>query len=307
MSSANLDARRAANLWEAYARKLAPIAKSCRFVAEPSLSMEQIGGLEAAKEEILTYACAATHPSVYAHWGTVPPGGLLLIGPPGSGKSLLAETLATQAGTPFLAVNVPRLIRQVLHVPGIAGDLVSGWTETLGEMPRTTVFFGELDLSSSWAPAGQPAGPAGPFVDFLVELIERTIAVEPTLLVGSSSRPEALPPEFIEPGRFERIVEVVPIVPDDVVAALEIHAAQAEARAARKLFRDVDWKSVVDLAPNISIGEWIRTLHAALRRKARCEAAGEVSALLTTDDLRAEGERSTHARRKLPPPPGSYL
>lgn len=306
MHPGEVDARRAANLWEAYARKLPPVAAACRLVPEPSLAMDLIGGLEAAKEEILTYACAGTHPDFYARWGTAPPSGLLMIGPHGSGKSLLAEALATRAGTPFLAVEVPRLIRQVLHAPGAAGELMAGWGETLGEMPPTTVFFGELDVNVAWGGRG-PNLPLLPFLDFLLELVERAVAVKSVLLVGSTSRPDALPPDFVEPGRFERIIDVVPVVPDDIVAALRIHAERAEARAERPLFRDVDWKSLVSGSTGVSIGEWIRALHAALRRKARCEAAGEASAPVTTGDLRVEIERSTSARRKLPTLPGSYL
>jgi SpoVK/Ycf46/Vps4 family AAA+-type ATPase len=306
MEGANVDSTRAANLWEAYARKLPPIAKSCRLVSEPELEAGRIGGLEAAKEEILTYACAATHPAVYSNWGTIPPTGLLLIGPEGSGKSLLAEMLATHAGMPFLEVSTPRLVRQLLHAPSVLGELLAGWAETLAEMPPTTVFFGELDFHAPGG-AGPLTVPLGSVMDLLLELTDRTEVVKGTLLVGSTSRPDSLPAAFIEPGRFERVVDVVPVFPDDVIAALQIHAAGAEARAGRKLFVDPDWKGLVGSGDSASIGDWIRMLHAALRRKARCEAAGEPAELVTTDDLRGESERSTSARRKIPTGPGSYL
>ena len=75
-----LERKRAANLWEPFARKFPPIAKSVEMSASPNVAFEDIGGLEEAKDELLTYACAATDPQVYARWGTIPPSGLLLMG-----------------------------------------------------------------------------------------------------------------------------------------------------------------------------------------------------------------------------------
>ena len=306
MDDVSLRAERAVNLWEAYARKLPPVAKACHLVPQASLGLESIGGLDGAKEEILTYACAATHPEVYARWGTVPPTGLLLTGPPGSGKTLLAEALATRAGTAFLAVNASRLILQVLHSPTILGQLLDGWYQTLSEMPPTTVFFSGFDPKLSQT-LDQAHALVSPVLELMLELVDRTAVLEQKLLVGSTSWPNALPSAFVEPGRFERVVDVIPIVPDDVVAALEIHAAQAEQRAGRSLFATVDWKGLVGSDNDVSIGDWVRNLHAALRKKARCEAAGETSDPVTTEDLRAENERFDKARKSLPTPPGTYL
>src|SRR5262245_26235021 len=110
-----LERKRAANLWEPFVRKFPPIAKACEFTASPAITFAEIGGLEEAKDELLTYACAATDPEVYERWGTFSPSGLLLIGPSGSGKTMLAAALAARTETPFLAIRVPRLALQILH------------------------------------------------------------------------------------------------------------------------------------------------------------------------------------------------
>ena len=57
-----LQRERAANLWDPLRRKFPPIAKSTEMVPAPQVSFDQIGGLEEPKDEILTYACAATEP-----------------------------------------------------------------------------------------------------------------------------------------------------------------------------------------------------------------------------------------------------
>ena len=303
-----LDGKKALNLWLAYARKFPPIAKACVLVPEPSLGLESIGGLDLAKEEIEVYACTATHPEVYGRWGTLPPTGLLLMGPAGSGKTLLAEALATLAGTPFLAVAVPRLLLQLLNAPQGAGPLLEEWAKTLSEMPRSVVFFSDLDSPLARPLGSDRASPvAAAAFELLLELVERTISEPHMLAVGSSSQPDSLPRIFIEPGRFERLVDVVPELPDDIIAAVEIHAKGAEKRAGRRLFADIDWKSVVGDGTGISIGEWVRNLHGALRKKARCDAAGEEVDRVTAEDLRAQLERFMGARERLPKAPGSYL
>ena len=118
MADGSILQERAQNLWTSATRKLPPLAKATELKARPELGADQIGGLEAAQDEVLTYACAMTNPEVYDHWGTFPPSGLLLIGEKGCGKSLLAEALATRAETPFLRVEMPRLALEVVHHGG---------------------------------------------------------------------------------------------------------------------------------------------------------------------------------------------
>ena len=93
MEDAGIRVERAHNLWSSFARKHQPIARATEIDPDPQLALAEIGGLAAAKEEILTYACAATDPAVYGRWGTYPPSGLLLIGRRGVGKRLLARSL----------------------------------------------------------------------------------------------------------------------------------------------------------------------------------------------------------------------
>jgi ATP-dependent 26S proteasome regulatory subunit len=308
MGEDEIERQRATNIWESLARKYPPLGKAAQLDPAPDLYFDSIGGLAEPKEEILTYACAATNPDVYERWGTVQPSGLLLIGPPESGKSLLAKTLATSTGTPFLEVLVPRLVLQLLHSPGNAAELLQAWIEAFTEMPELTVYFREVDLSNVQAVLGRrPELQAAPVMDFTVELVDRTIEVEQSLVLGSTSRADSIAPVFLEPGRFERIVEVNPVIPDDVVEALRIHAAAAEERAGRSLFEDVDWKAAVERGRDASIGEWVRLLHAVLRHKARLEATGEEPGPIAAEDLIEEVDRFRKTAARLPASSGSYL
>jgi cell division protease FtsH len=303
-----IERKRAVNLWEPFARKFPPIAKSCEFAATPDVGFDGIGGLEDAKDELLTYACAATEPEIYGRWGTWAPSGLLLIGPEASGKSLLAAALATRTETPFLRIRVARLALQLVHAGGKAGEILVGWQETLGEIKRVTVYFDELDFAHD-PTLGAPRIdlPVSQLSDFLLELIDTTIAAVGSLTVGSSSRPDTISPIYFQPGRFERIVSVTPIVPGDVIAALEIHVAAAEKRAGRKLFSKIDWQRAIDQNREAPIGSWVQLMHAVLRRKARCDAAAESPTEVTTEDVLSEVDRFKRATLRLPTSAGRYL
>jgi ATP-dependent 26S proteasome regulatory subunit len=299
---------RAQNLWASFARKIEPVAQATRIDPVPDFDLGQIGGLEGPKEEIQTYACAATNPEVYARWGTWPPSGLLLIGRHGVGKTLLAEALASLTHTSFLRVAVPRLVIEVIHRGGKVGELVQGWSQTLAEMPPLTVFFEELEFSQAREIGDRRTDlPVGPVMDFLLDLVDRTIAADDVMVVGSTSNPDGLRRAFIQPRRFERVVEVNPIFPVDVIAALEIHAAQAEKRAGHALFATIDWERVVDQYRQPTTGDWVHILHAVLRRKARHEAAGESTTPASTEDLEEEVRRFLKASDTLHVPSGNYV
>ncbi len=291
---------RAQNLWSSFERKHMPLSRSAHLTADPRLDLALIGGLGGPKEEIQTYACAATNPDVYSHWGTFPPSGILLIGRLGVGKSLLAQALATLTDTSFLRVDVPQLAIDVMHAGGKVGEYVAAWSGILEEMPKLTIFFDELEFAQVEELGERRRDlPVGPIMDFLLEMVDRAIGIGEHLVVGASAHPDTLRHAFVAPRRFERVVEVTPLFPGDVIEALRIHAGVAEKRAGRPLFDSVEWSEVVGQHRDPSTGDWIRMLHGALRRKARCEAAGEETGPITTTDLVRESERSRGSRERI--------
>jgi len=302
-----IQAERARNLWTSFARKHAPVAKATRLSA-PVRGFDQVGGLAGPKDELLTFACAATSPEVYERWGTFPPSGLLLIGRRGSGKKLLAEALASQTGTSFLLVQVPRLVMETLRHGGKVGELVEGWSHALDELPPTTVFFDEFEFYQAHELGSQRDDlPIGPVMDFLLDLVDRTVAAHDVLTLGSTSYPDTLRPAFLAHPRFERVVEVNPAFPSDVVEALGIHARQASQRAGRPLFDTVDWNDVVRPYADHSIADWVHILHSVLRRKARCEAAGEPPGAVAGEDLLEEASRAQGTKKRLSYGEGTYI
>ncbi len=309
MEDRTIRKERSQNIWASFGRKFEAVAQATSLDPLPEFDLANIGGLAGPKEEIQTYACAATNPEIYQQWGTFPPTGILLIGNRGVGKRLLAKALASLTDTAFLTVNVPRFVIEVIHRGGKVGELVAGWSQALEEMPPVTVLFHELEFSQTWEFGGRRTDlPVGPVMDFLLDVVDRSIASEHTLVVGSTSHPNTLRQAFADPRRFERVVEVTPVFPDDVVAALAIHAADAEKRAGRALFAAVDWRAVVAQHRDPPTGDWIRILHGVLRRKARHEACGEAATNVGTQDLLDEVTRYRQVTRHLVlPEAGNYV
>jgi len=300
---------RASNIWGSFARKFEPMSQSARLEPMPSFELDRIGGLADAKDEIQTYACAATDPDVYQRWGTHPPSGVLLIGQRGVGKQLLARSLASLTNTSFLCVAIPKLVLEVIHRSGKVGELIAAWSSTLAEMPPLTVLFNELEfLQTEEIGTRRLDLPVGPVMDFLLDMVDRAIAAEHVLVLGSTSHPDTLRRAFTQPGRLERVVEVSPAYPGDIVLALQIHAADAEKLAGRPLFQEIDWPIVVaGVAIRPTPGEWVHILHSVLRRKARCEAAGEPVTPVTSGDFRDEVDRFQKASSRLVTPSGTYV
>ena len=308
MEDATILRERAQNIWSSFTRKFEPMSQSTSLEAMPDFSVGRIGGLSSAKDEIQTYACAATNPDVYSHWGTHPPSGMLLIGQRSVGKTLLARALASLTHTSFLNVAIPKLVLEVIHRGGKVGELMGGWSDALEEMPPLTVLFNELEfLQAEEIGARRPDLPVGPVMDFLLDLVDRAIAADDVLVMGSTAHPDTLRHAFTAPGRLERIVEVTPQFPDDIIQTLELHADDAEKRAGRPLFQDLDWRQIVAGIQPPAPGDWVHILHAVLRRKARCEAAGETVSPVTTDDFQLEVDRFRRASSRLMTPAGNYV
>jgi ATP-dependent 26S proteasome regulatory subunit len=299
MDDRKIRIERAQNLWSSFERKFDPLVRGIQLTADPQIAFERIGGLASPKDEIETYACAATNPAIYSNWGTFPPSGILLIGRLGSGKNLLVQALATKTETSFLRVDVPRLVLDILHAGGKVGELTAGWTQILEEMPPLTVFFDELEFSQAQEIGQRQDLPIGPIMDFLLEVVDRTIGQE-HLVVGATSHPDTLRHAFIRPGRFERVVEVELSMPGDVIEALQIHSADAETRAEHPLFDEIDWQAVVGQRTEASAGDWVRILHAVLRRKARTEVSGDEVTRVSTNDLKREVERFMNTHNRIP-------
>ncbi|MBM4275941.1 MAG: CDC48 family AAA ATPase [Deltaproteobacteria bacterium] len=188
-------------------REVEPSAIREVFVEVPDVRWDDVGGLRAMKERLKE---AVEWPLKYAHIykkaGIKPPKGILLSGPPGCGKTLLAKAIATESGVNFISVKGPALMSKYV------GESERGVREMFKTARQAAPCIIFLDETEALLPA-RGAGGSDSHVServlsqFLAELdgIEELKGV---LVLGATNRLDLMDPAVLRPGRFDEIVEI---------------------------------------------------------------------------------------------------
>jgi transitional endoplasmic reticulum ATPase len=188
-------------------REVEPSAIREVFVEVPDVRWEDVGGLRAVKERLKE---AVEWPLKYAHIfrkaGIKPPKGILLSGPPGCGKTLLAKAIATESRVNFLSVKGPALMSKYV------GESERGVREIFKTARQAAPCIIFLDETEALLPA-RGMGSSDSHVServlsqFLAELdgIEELKGV---LVLGATNRLDMMDPAVLRPGRFDAIVEI---------------------------------------------------------------------------------------------------
>jgi transitional endoplasmic reticulum ATPase len=178
------------------------------FVDLPNVKWTDVGGLEDVKQHLKeAVEWPLKYPDLFTAAGITPPKGILLAGPPGCGKTLLAKAVATESGTNFISVKGPALLSKFV------GESEKGMREVFHKARQAApciIFFDEID---SLVPA-RGGGTADSHVterilsQFLAEFdgIEELKGV---LILGATNRLDILDPAVVRPGRFDEIIEMV--------------------------------------------------------------------------------------------------
>ncbi|MFB6157280.1 MAG: AAA family ATPase [Haloferacaceae archaeon] len=174
-------------------------------IERPSVSYGDIGGLEAAKREVVrTVEWPLQYPELFARLSTDAPTGVLLYGPPGTGKTMLAKAVAASTDANFLAVDGPELMNRYV------GESERGVREVFERARRTApsvVFLDELD---ALAPARRETdtGAAERVVSQLLTELDGLSARGEVAVLAATNRPDSIDPALLRPGRIEKRVEV---------------------------------------------------------------------------------------------------
>ena len=182
------------------------------FVEVPNVTWEQIGGLDDLKQLLVEAVdWPLSHPKIFIRMGITPPKGILLYGPPGCGKTLLARAVATESKANFISIKGPELLSKWV------GESEKAIREVFRKAKMAApciIFFDEFD---SIAPTrGRHTSDSGVSEKVLSQFLTELDGLEvkkDIVVIAATNRPDILDPALIRPGRIDRILLVPP--PDE--------------------------------------------------------------------------------------------
>ena len=187
-----------------------------------SARYSDIGGLDEIIRQVReSIELPLRHPEVIARLGIDPPKGVLLHGPPGCGKTLLARAVAHESGVRFMAVSGPELITK-WH--GESEDNLRKVFAEAREKQPCIVFFDEIDAIAQSRSSAESLRLDARFTTQLLVLLDGIHDPGKVFVIGTTNRLDLLDPALLRPGRFDRIIAVPS--PDSAarLAILNIHA-----------------------------------------------------------------------------------
>jgi ATP-dependent 26S proteasome regulatory subunit len=277
--------RRIEDVFARLGEKFGDLTGRVEVKIRPETTFEQIGGLAQAKATIRGFATAITDPELYRKWGITPPKGMLLYGPPGNGKSMLARALATDAGAIFYHLKLMNLTIKFGANTGELLQEILGIARTEG---KAVMFLDEANALSleHLLPPPQAREASARLVAALCEKLDGLESASPRLLVvASTNRTDLVDPSLVAPGRLDRVVEVAPPDGPAQQEILELVKSRAERAAGRPLFAALDYRSLLPPMGGMSGAELSELLRRGLEEKVHAAHHGQDNGLVTTQDL----------------------
>ena len=173
----------------------------------PKVTFADVAGVDEAKEELGEIVDFLKYPKKYQALGARIPKGVLLLGPPGSGKTLLARAIAGEAGVPFFSISGSDFVEMFV---GVGASRVRDLFDQAKKSAPCIVFIDEIDAVGRQRGAGLGGGHderEQTLNQLLVEMdgFDQNTGV---ILIAATNRPDVLDPALLRPGRFDRQIVV---------------------------------------------------------------------------------------------------
>ena len=225
------------------------------------IHFSDVAGEDEAKENLAEIVDYLHNPSKYTDVGASMPKGLLLVGPPGTGKTMLAKAVAGEANVPFFSISGSEFVEMFV---GMGASKVRDLFSQAKEKAPCIVFIDEIDAIGKKRD-GQLGGndEREQTLNQLLTEMDGFEGNNGVIILAATNRPESLDPALTRPGRFDRRVPVE--LPDLAgrEAILKVHARKI------KLSDDVDFHTIARMASGASGAELANIINEAALRTVR--------------------------------------
>ncbi len=188
-------------------KEVTPTAMREVYIEVPTVHWSDIGGLDGVKQELIeAVEWPIKSPEIFSRMGIRPPKGILLFGPPGCGKTLLARAVATESEANFITIKGPEVfskwvgesekaIREVFRKARMAAPAV--------------IFFDEFDSLVPGRGRGYAdSGVSERVISQLLTEMDGIMTLEDVVIIAATNRPDIVDPAVLRPGRFDRLIYV---------------------------------------------------------------------------------------------------
>ena len=226
------------------------------------IRFSDVEGVDEAEENLQEIVDYLENPEKYREIGASMPKGVLLVGPPGTGKTMLAKAVAGEANVPFFSMSGSEFVEMFV---GMGASKVRDLFRQAKEKAPCIVFIDEIDAIGQKRSGGQYGGndEREQTLNQLLTEMDGFDGSSGVIILAATNRPEALDPALTRPGRFDRRVPVE--LPDlkGREAILKVHAKKI------KVAEDVDFLQVARMASGASGAELANIVNEAALRAVR--------------------------------------
>ena len=214
------------------------------FIENPDVKWDEVGGLEDVKRELQeAVEWPMKYPALYDKLGHSMPRGILLHGPSGTGKTLLAKAVATQSEANFVSVRGPELLSKWV------GESERGIREIFKRARQSApcvVFFDEIDSIAPIRGAGGETAVTERVVSQLLTELDGMENMHGVVVLAATNRADMIDPALLRPGRFDKIIQVPNPDKDSRKRILEINAEKIP------IGDDVDMEKIAEITDGMS-------------------------------------------------------
>jgi cell division protease FtsH len=209
------------------------------------VTFADVAGIDEAKQELEEVVDFLKNPQKYTRLGGSVPKGVLLVGSPGTGKTLLARATAGEAGVPFFSMGASEFVEMIV---GVGASRVRDLFKQAREAAPSIVFIDELDAIGRARGGGVAYGANSEQEQTLNQILSEMDGFtgrEGVIVLAATNRPDVLDPALLRAGRFDRRVTVNPPEKTGREAILKVHTRGVPLAA------DVDLKQVAAATPGL--------------------------------------------------------